>query len=118
MLDNYKYCFCEELLRLREILRSVQLTNQSDRALWKQENSGKFSCKSFYKFIKTGPIIDLNIKHIWKVKVPPRMKIFASIMSQDNILIADNLKNKKELAIAGDMLYVQITRRDCESSFQ
>jgi hypothetical protein len=76
-----------------EILKDAsvfQLEDEPDMASWKLENIGKFSVKSTYNALTSsdgGP----HFKYIWKVKIPPKIKIFLWLVANDVILTKDNM---------------------------
>ena len=56
-------------------LIEVQLSDQPDSIQWKLTSNGRFTVKSFYMdLINSGPLS--RSLHIWKVKIPLRIKIF------------------------------------------
>jgi len=54
---------------------TVVLDSGHDIVSWKLENSGRFSVKSTYNAL-TYSDIGLTFKHIWKGKIPPKLKVF------------------------------------------
>lgn len=54
---------------------------------------GIFS-KSVYKGLKGGPVLVSHLRHIWKLKAPPRMIIFGWLAIRNRILTLDNLKKR------------------------
>ena len=57
---------------------------------WKPENKGKFSVKSTYNALTSsegGP----TFKHIWKGKIPAKIKISLWLMENNAILTEDNM---------------------------
>jgi len=68
----------------------VQLSDQPDRLQWKLTNTGVFSVKSMYLNLIDTSIISHSI-HIWKVKVPLRIKVFMWFVHKKVILTMDNL---------------------------
>uniref|UniRef100_A0A453K060 Reverse transcriptase zinc-binding domain-containing protein n=1 Tax=Aegilops tauschii subsp. strangulata TaxID=200361 RepID=A0A453K060_AEGTS len=72
----------------------VQLSDQPDSIHWKLARNGIFTVKSFYMdFINSGPIS--RSLHIWKVKVPLRIKIFMWFVHKQVILTKDNLIKRR-----------------------
>ncbi|KAJ4819339.1 RNA-directed DNA polymerase (reverse transcriptase)-related family protein [Rhynchospora pubera] len=85
--------------QLSQILACLQNTNLPslptlDNAIWKLNSSQSFSTKSYYLFIKTLPKHNSNLKTIWKLKIPPRMKIFLWRLLQNGIATIDNLRKR------------------------
>ena len=67
----------------------VQLTHQPDQLCWKLTRSGHFTVKSMYDVINSSVIP--NSKHVWKVKVPLKIKVFMWFVHKQVILTKDNL---------------------------
>ena len=62
-------------LHLLRRLMDVQLSDQADKISWKLTTNGLFSVKSMnLDLIDSGPLS--RSLHIWKIKVPLRIKIF------------------------------------------
>ena len=69
-------------LHLVRRLMDVQLSDQCDTLKWQLSGNGVFSVKSMYLYlINFGPIP--RSIHIWKVKVPLRIKIFIWFVHKD-----------------------------------
>uniref|UniRef100_A0A453SJU5 Reverse transcriptase zinc-binding domain-containing protein n=1 Tax=Aegilops tauschii subsp. strangulata TaxID=200361 RepID=A0A453SJU5_AEGTS len=67
----------------------VQLSDQADKISWKLTTNGLFSVKSMYlDLIDSGPLS--RSLHIWKIKVPLRIKIFMWLVHKEVILTKDN----------------------------
>ncbi|KAJ9702668.1 hypothetical protein PVL29_004414 [Vitis rotundifolia] len=47
-----------------------------DRVLWKETKCEKFSVKSLYKALVSGPPVSFPLTVIWKVCVQPRVRFF------------------------------------------
>ena len=75
-------------------LIDVQLSDQPDSTQWKLAKNGVFTVKSFYMdLINSGPIS--RSLHIWKIKVPLRIKIFMWFVHKQVILTKDNLIKRR-----------------------
>lgn len=71
----------------------VNLTAETDSIRWKLSVSGAFSVKSMYTdLINTGPIP--RSIHIWKIKVPLKIKVFMWFVHKGVILTKDNLAKR------------------------
>ena len=71
-------------------LIEVQLSDQPDSIQWKLTTNGRFTVKSFYMdLINSGPLS--RSLHIWKVKIPLRIKIFMWFVHKQVILTKENL---------------------------
>ena len=63
----------------------VHLSDEEDSFRWKLTNNGLFTVKSMYlDLINSGPIP--RSLHIWRVKVPLRIKIFMWFVHKQVIL--------------------------------
>lgn len=63
-------------------------------AFWGFEKTGKFSVKSLYNAMTqndAGP----SHKHIWKGKVPQKIKIFMWLLTNNAVLTKDNMLKRK-----------------------
>src|SRR4051812_906134 len=71
----------------------VELSQQHDELRWKLTRSGEFTVKSMY-------LDDINSnsipssKHVWKVKVPLKVKVFMWFVYKQVILTKDNLAKR------------------------
>lgn len=69
-------------------------TNQEDDVKWRWQPNGVFTVKSAYVAIQNGPRITSDVHLIWKIKAPPRFKVFAWLMLLNKVLTIDNLCRK------------------------
>ena len=68
----------------------VHLSQQLDQLHWKLTKNGEFLVKSMYlDIINTSPLS--HSKHVWKVKVPLKVKVFTWFVRKQVILTKDNL---------------------------
>uniref|UniRef100_A0A453N428 Reverse transcriptase zinc-binding domain-containing protein n=1 Tax=Aegilops tauschii subsp. strangulata TaxID=200361 RepID=A0A453N428_AEGTS len=72
----------------------VQLSYQSHTIHWKLAMNGSFSMKSMYLDLIDSEPIPRSI-HIWKNKVPLRIKIFVWFVHKVVILTKDNLVKRR-----------------------
>jgi len=79
--------------RLRDMLATVALSNDSDSPVWTWEKSGNFSVKSFYYSLCRDQTTMPN-KHIWKARVPLKIKVFMWLSQQEAILTKDNMAKR------------------------
>ena len=68
----------------------VELTQQPDRLNWKLTKNGEFSIKFMYLDVINSSVIPRS-KHVWKVKVPLKIKVFMWFVHKQVILTKDNL---------------------------
>uniref|UniRef100_A0A453PGZ4 Reverse transcriptase zinc-binding domain-containing protein n=1 Tax=Aegilops tauschii subsp. strangulata TaxID=200361 RepID=A0A453PGZ4_AEGTS len=80
----------EAWLHLVRRLMEVQLQHQPDQLCWKLTRSGHFTVKSMYIDVINSSVIP-NSKHVWKVKVPLKIKVFMWFVHKQVILTKDNL---------------------------
>uniref|UniRef100_A0A452Z2C2 Reverse transcriptase zinc-binding domain-containing protein n=1 Tax=Aegilops tauschii subsp. strangulata TaxID=200361 RepID=A0A452Z2C2_AEGTS len=64
----------EAWLHLVRRLMDVQLSQQPDQLCWKLTKKGEFSVKSMYLDVVNSSSIPSS-KHVWKVKVPLKIKV-------------------------------------------
>jgi len=75
------------------MLATVALSNDSDSPVWTWEKSGNFSVKSFYYSLCRDQTTMPN-KHIWKARVPLKIKVFMWLSQQEAILTKDNMAKR------------------------
>ena len=83
----------EAWLHLVRRLMDIQLSQQPDHLHWKLANNGEFSVKSMYLDIINTSVIP-NSKHVWKVKVPLKIKVFMWFVHKQVTLTKDNLAKR------------------------
>ena len=69
---------------------SYNFENSSDVISWSWGKGGKFTTKSVYDHLSSedvGP----NFKHLWKAKIPYKIKIFLWLLENGAVLTKDNL---------------------------
>jgi hypothetical protein len=71
--------------KIWSLVVAFPLTENPDKILWKWDKKGKFTVKSMYNALTEG---DNGIyhKHIWKGKIPPKIKFFMWLVSNEAIL--------------------------------
>uniref|UniRef100_A0A452XHY1 Reverse transcriptase zinc-binding domain-containing protein n=1 Tax=Aegilops tauschii subsp. strangulata TaxID=200361 RepID=A0A452XHY1_AEGTS len=72
----------------------VQLSEQPDSTQWKLTKNGIFMVKSFCMDLINSYPLSRSL-HIWKVKVPLRIKIFMWFVHKQVILTKDNLIKRR-----------------------
>ena len=81
-------------LHLVRRLMDVHLSDQPDSFRWKLTTNGVFTVKSMYlDLINSGPLP--RSIHIWKIKVPLKIKIFMWFVHKRVILTKDNLLKRR-----------------------
>lgn len=71
-----------------------QLSSNIDEVVWNLTSTGTFTAKFAYVGLKNQPTFTVYIHRVWKMKVPPRMKIFAWLVYYRKILTAKNLMKR------------------------
>ena len=85
----------KQLGQLQGILENQALLDSvQDDAEWTLTTSGVFTVKSMYQGLKDEPYIGQDIHRIWKMKVPPRIKVFGWLTYYEKILTAENLQKR------------------------
>jgi hypothetical protein len=80
----------EQMRELRNILCTVALSEEMDKPIWQCEKNGKFSVKSVYKNICSNGV-DRSFKHLWKAKIPLKIKIWLWLIWHNAIATKDNM---------------------------
>lgn len=68
---------------------SVEMVNGQKK--WRWTPSGDFSCASPYRMMHNGGILSLTQKHLWKIKVPQKVRVFVWLMLDGKILTKQTL---------------------------
>jgi hypothetical protein len=69
-----------------------QNTNYSVK--WKWGGKGKYTTKSVYDYL-TKDDMGCSFTHIWKAKIPYKIKIFTWLLENNAVLTKDNMKKRK-----------------------
>lgn len=56
------------------------------------EATGVFTVKAAYFTMENTPAIESGIHRIWRIRVPPRMRVFGWLLFHNRVLTADNLR--------------------------
>jgi hypothetical protein len=75
---------------LNNILCTVALSSDKDKPTWKWTKNGKFSVKSMYKHLSSNGI-DRSFKHLWKAKIPLKIKVWLWLIWHNAIASKDNM---------------------------
>jgi hypothetical protein len=81
-------------LQLCQRLITINLTSESDKFVWKLNESGMFTIKSMYLDMMNGHSVYLR-KYLWKLKIPLKIKIFMWFLNNKVLLTKDNLAKRK-----------------------
>lgn len=97
---NFNWSLTDEDLTQRgELMLELQFAFQADELgkdtiLWGLEKSGLYNTKSLYKTITHGGVTSRVGKHIWKCKIPSKIKIFLWQMHHGKLPAATVLKRR------------------------
>ena len=80
-------------LNMLQELMIINLTNEEDKFIWILTTTGLYRVKSMYEDFLNGHTVHLR-KHIWKLKVPLKIKIFMWFLFNKVILTKDNLAKR------------------------
>lgn len=85
----------EELLNLKLLLTGVTLdTLSKDDISWPWNDSGMYTVREGYRAMKNTPRIENKACKIWKLHVPPRIKVFGWLMLLNKLFTIDNLHKR------------------------
>jgi hypothetical protein len=77
---RFKRVFGREEMRswehLLQMLEPIFLSDQKDRVRWAFENDGEYTSKSMYKWLSFRGVSDPQLKKIWRLKIPMKIRIF------------------------------------------
>ncbi|KAJ3676152.1 hypothetical protein LUZ60_003564 [Juncus effusus] len=74
---------------------STTLDDLSSRVMWRWNPNGIFSSKSAYAFIRNPGLTFRWSTRLWKIKCPPRVKLFAWLLLHNKALTAENLAKRR-----------------------
>ncbi|XP_071680257.1 uncharacterized protein [Lolium perenne] len=75
---------------LLHIVRQTTLSHEKDKSCWKWTKSGKFTVKSMYNHLCRNSM-DRSFKHLWKSRIPLKIKIWLWLIWHNAIATKDNL---------------------------
>ena len=75
-------------------VEKFQLSDNSDKIGWKFAKNGNFTVNSVYECL-TNEDSGYHYKHIWKGKIPAKIKFFMCLMKNEAILTKDNMLSRK-----------------------
>jgi hypothetical protein len=79
--------------KLREKLEGVSLVPEEDIPVWDWIKSGLFTVKSVYKDISSSGI-DRSFKHLWKSKIPLKIKVWLWLIWHNAITTKDIMSER------------------------
>jgi hypothetical protein len=71
-------------------LMDIHLTESPDTFKWSLNHNGQFSVNSIYQAFLGAKVVPNN-SHLWKIKVPLKIKVFLWLLYREVILTKDNL---------------------------
>ncbi len=83
-----------ELVALRTITDSVALRAEPDTITWRWSERGCFTVRSAYLFLMFDGVEDCRIPHLWRIKIPPKLKVFLWLAARNRLLTADQLTKR------------------------
>ena len=85
----------EQWIGLVDEVYSFPFANEADKITWKWNmKSGLFTTKSVYNHLSFGEV-GLHYRHIWKTKIPYKIKIFVWMLEQNAILTKYNMIRRR-----------------------
>ena len=84
----------EQWLHVLNRVYAFPFENNKDTVVWRWNKSGRFSSKSAYEHL-TSAENGQGHKHIWKAKLPYKIKIFIWLLENNAVLTKENLIRRK-----------------------
>ena len=84
----------DEWLTLVDSVFSFTFENQDDIILWRWNTKKSFTTKSVYNHLSSERTTN-SYNHIWRAKLPYKIKIFTWLLEKDAILTKENLVKRK-----------------------
>lgn len=78
-----------------ESLRQLQLMEMEDQIVWKWTASGLYSASSAYKIMMAGGKVQWPFMAVWKSRVPPSVKFFATMLFRDKLLTHQVMERRR-----------------------
>ncbi|XP_078150904.1 uncharacterized protein LOC144546233 [Carex rostrata] len=79
---------------LLAFLSQISFTHIQDKLAWRWDHTGNFTVSSLYKFLNHRGVLTPHPFLWWKLPLPPKIKIFMWLVSQNRILTKSNLRKK------------------------
>jgi zinc-binding in reverse transcriptase len=92
--------FIRDTTKLQSLMNAVTERNDQGQLLWNLTAKKIFTVQSTYVFINDPGIPNPILQNIWKLHLPPIIKIFLWLLLPDILQIATNLQKKRWPAIA------------------
>ncbi|KAJ1698769.1 hypothetical protein LUZ63_007281 [Rhynchospora breviuscula] len=81
----------KDILRNMEFFSASIVTDANHSSTWRWTNHGFFSSNSAYKVLADTGVWCPYQARLWKIKAPPKVKVFLWLLLQDRLLTQDNL---------------------------
>ena len=75
--------------------REVTLTQDDDSLVWRWTHSGTYSANSVYKVMIGAGKIGWHLVNIWKLRVPPTVRLFLFLLLKGKVLTKDVMRRRK-----------------------
>lgn len=75
-------------------VKNLKLEYSEDTLVWNYDSKGIYIGKSFYNIVNFRGILPVNTPVIWKMKIPPRVKIYLSLLANNKLFARDNLQRR------------------------
>ncbi|KAJ1697330.1 hypothetical protein LUZ63_005842 [Rhynchospora breviuscula] len=92
---------------LHHVLHNLDFNSQLDSLVWKWNSLGTYTASSAYKWLISTGKTSFPLKCIWKLKVPPSIKLFLVLVSHGRILTQDQLLKRNFTVSQGCVLCSQ-----------
>jgi hypothetical protein len=92
-ISFHRNLVAENLLSWHDLvmrLMDIQLMDRPNTFKWSLNHNGKFSVSSMYQAFLDTNIVPNN-SHLWKIKLPLKIRVFLWLLYREAILIKDNL---------------------------
>jgi hypothetical protein len=70
---------------LPDLVEQVRINGDRDRVAWVLEKSGKYTSRSMYRFLSHRGVVNRRMRHLWKSRLPMKIKVFLWLAFQDRI---------------------------------
>lgn len=75
---------------IKNLCDDIELKEENDSLFWSLTADGKYTIKSFYNQLAVNNL-NFPFKFLWKVKIPPKIKVFLWLAVRNSVLTKDNL---------------------------
>ncbi|KAJ1695315.1 hypothetical protein LUZ63_012013 [Rhynchospora breviuscula] len=79
------------------ILRNLSLVEGDDSVSWRWRSDGKYSSASVYKTLISAGKVTFRYSKIWKLKLPPSLKMFLILLAHGRLLTQEQLLKRNML---------------------